>query len=227
MTKDEIHLIPIRFADEIVPGDDLSEKLAAALRRQRRSLKDGDVIVMKHKVVSKAEGQVVRLSTVATSQPAKLWARVSRSDARVVQLAFSESKRIVRKNKGVLITETRHGLICANSGVDISNVDGGKTAVLLPKHPDRSAARLRSRISKILGVRVAVIISDSFGRPWREGLTEVAIGVAGMKTILDHRGRRDSHGYMLPAWSAASLIARRFVLCVASNISPVAAPLAI
>lgn len=224
MTKDEIHLIPIRFTDDIVPGDDLSAKLAAALRRQRRALKDGDVIVMKHKIVSKAEGQVVLLDRVIPSAPAKTWARICRSDARVVELAFSESKRIVRKNKGVLITETRHGMVCANSGVDISNVDGGKTAVLLPKHPDRSAAHLRSRISKMLGVSVAVIISDSFGRPWREGLTEVAIGVAGMKPIIDHRGRRDSHGYKLHASEEAvadELACAAGLVCGKLNRTPV------
>jgi len=113
-----------------------------------------------------------------------------------------ESKRIIRKKmlekkRGVLITETRHGLVCANSGVDASNVDGGKRAVLLPRNPDRFASRLRSQIKKSLGVPVAVIISDSFGRPWREGLTEVAIGVAGMKPLLDYRGKRDPHGYQL------------------------------
>jgi len=106
---------------------------------------------------------------------------------------------MLRKKTGVLITETRHGMVCANSGVDASNVDGGKSAVLLPKDPDRSAVLMRSQIKKLLGISVAVIISDSFGRPWREGLTEVAIGVAGMKPLLDYRGNRDPHGYRLRA----------------------------
>jgi coenzyme F420-0:L-glutamate ligase/coenzyme F420-1:gamma-L-glutamate ligase len=117
----------------------------------------------------------------------------------VIELALSESKRVVRKKKGVLITETRHGFVCANSGVDVSNVDGGESAVLLPEDPDRSAASLRARLRRNSGVDVAVIISDSFGRPWREGLTEVAIGVAGMKSVVDYRGRRDPHGYPLHA----------------------------
>jgi coenzyme F420-0:L-glutamate ligase/coenzyme F420-1:gamma-L-glutamate ligase len=99
----------------------------------------------------------------------------------------------------VLITETRHGFICANSGVDVSNVDGGESAVLLPKDPDRSAATLRSQLKRLTGAEIAVIISDSFGRPWREGLTEVAIGVSGMRSIVDYRGRRDAHGYPLHA----------------------------
>jgi coenzyme F420-0:L-glutamate ligase/coenzyme F420-1:gamma-L-glutamate ligase len=106
---------------------------------------------------------------------------------------------MVGMKRGVLITETRHGFICANSGVDASNVDGGDSALLLPKDPDRSAARLRSQVKRALRVSVAVIISDSFGRPWREGLTEVAIGVAGMKPLLDYRGKRDPHGYQLRA----------------------------
>jgi coenzyme F420-0:L-glutamate ligase/coenzyme F420-1:gamma-L-glutamate ligase len=116
-----------------------------------------------------------------------------------VQLALNESRRIVRKRKGVLITETRHGFVCANSGVDVSNVDGGESAALLPEDPDVSASRLRSGITKSMGVSVAIIISDSFGRPWREGLTEVAVGLAGMQPLLDYRGKRDPHGYPLHA----------------------------
>jgi coenzyme F420-0:L-glutamate ligase/coenzyme F420-1:gamma-L-glutamate ligase len=204
MTAAEIRVIPVPFAGEIRPGDDLMKKLQTALRHQKQSLQTGDVLVIKHKVVSKAEGGIVELTSVKPSRAAKNWAQKSGADARLVELVVRESKRIVRKKvlakkKGVLITETRHGLVCANSGVDASNVDGGDRAVLLPKDSDRSAARLRSHIKKTLGVSVAVIISDSFGRPWREGLTEVAIGVAGMKPFLDYRGKRDPHGYQLRA----------------------------
>lgn len=195
----EIRVIPVPLAGEILPGDDLDEKLTAALKHQKLKLQPGDIVVVKHKIVSKAEGRVVQLSGVEPSPPAKSWARQTGYDARVIELALSESKRIVRKEKGVLITETRHGFICANSGVDVSNVDGGESAVLLPKDPDRSAATLRSRLKRVCRADVAVIISDSFGRPWREGLTEVAIGVAGMKSIADYRGQRDSHGYPLHA----------------------------
>jgi coenzyme F420-0:L-glutamate ligase/coenzyme F420-1:gamma-L-glutamate ligase len=195
----EIRVIPVRLAGEIFPGDSLAEKLSASLKHQRLKLQPGDILVVKHKVVSKAEGQIARLNTVKPSQAARAWSRRTGTDARVIELVLSESKRIVRKKKGVLITETRHGFICANSGVDVSNVDGGESAVLLPKDPDRSAATLRSRMKKLTGAEVAVIISDSFGRPWREGLTEVAIGVAGMKSIVDYRGRRDAHGYPLHA----------------------------
>jgi coenzyme F420-0:L-glutamate ligase/coenzyme F420-1:gamma-L-glutamate ligase len=191
--------MPVRLAGEISPGDNIAEKLSAALRHQKLKLQSGDILVVKHKIISKAEGQVVRLNTVNPSPAARAWSRRTGTDARVIELALSESKRIVRKKKGVLITETRHGFICANSGVDVSNVDGGESAVLLPKDPDRSAATLRSQLKRLTGAEIAVIISDSFGRPWREGLTEVAIGVAGMRSIVDYRGRRDEHGYPLHA----------------------------
>lgn len=199
----EIRIIPVPFAAEIQPADDLAEKLAAALKHQKLELHSQDILVVKHKIVSKAEGQIVRLRDVKPSPAAKIWAAESGADARVVELALSESTRIVRKKQGVLITETRHGFVCANSGVDVSNVDGGESAVLLPKDPDGSARRLRSRLKKICGVYVAVIISDSFGRPWREGLTEVAIGISGMKPLVDYRGRRDQHGYKLHASAEA------------------------
>jgi coenzyme F420-0:L-glutamate ligase/coenzyme F420-1:gamma-L-glutamate ligase len=195
----EIRVIPVPLAGEILPADDLAEKLAAALKHQKVKLESGDIVVVKHKIVSKAEGRLVTLDSVKASPAAKAWSRRTGTDARAIELALSESKRIVRKKKGVLITETRHGFVCANSGVDVSNVDGGESAVLLPKDPDRSAASLRLQLKRLFGVDIAVIISDSFGRPWREGLTEVAIGVAGMKSIVDYRGRRDPHGYPLHA----------------------------
>jgi coenzyme F420-0:L-glutamate ligase / coenzyme F420-1:gamma-L-glutamate ligase len=193
----EIRVIPVSFAQEIRRGDDVIEKLRTELRHQKMSLRDGDVLVIKHKIISKTEGQMVELESVKPSRMAVSWARQSGADARVVELALQESERIVRKKQGVLITQTRQGLVCANSGVDASNVNGGHSAVLLPRDPDGSAARLRSQIKRQIGVTVAVIISDSFGRPWREGLTEVAIGIAGMKPLLDYRGKRDPHGYRL------------------------------
>jgi coenzyme F420-0:L-glutamate ligase/coenzyme F420-1:gamma-L-glutamate ligase len=195
----EMRVIPVPLAGEILPGDDLAEKLSAALKHHKLKLQRGDILVVKHKIVSKAEGRVVRLNSVNPSPATRAWSRRAGTDARVIELALSESKRVVRKKKGVLITETRHGFICANSGVDVSNVDGGESAVLLPKDPDRTAAILRSRVVQLTGAEIAVIVSDSFGRPWREGLTEVAIGVAGMKSIVDYRGRRDPHGYSLHA----------------------------
>jgi coenzyme F420-0:L-glutamate ligase/coenzyme F420-1:gamma-L-glutamate ligase len=193
----EIRIIPVPLSDEIRPGDALADRLVHALKRHKLALEAGDILVVKHKVVSKAEGQLVRLDTVRPSGESRTWARRYKLDARVIELALRESKSVVRKKDGVLITETRHGFICANSGVDVSNVDGGTHAVLLPSNPDRSAEQLRSELRTRFKIEVPVIISDSFGRPWREGLTEVAIGVAGMKAVHDCRAQRDPHGYRL------------------------------
>jgi coenzyme F420-0:L-glutamate ligase / coenzyme F420-1:gamma-L-glutamate ligase len=195
----EIRILPLAVSGEIRSGDSLCVRLLAAAKNLRVRFQEGDILVVKHKVVSKAEGAIVALDEVHPSAASKHWARRYRLDARVSELALRESRRIVRKERGVLITQTKHGFVCANSGVDVSNVDGGKHAVLLPTNPDRSAAKLRSAIKKALGIDVAVIISDSFGRPWREGLTEVAIGTAGIEPLVDYRGRRDPHGYSLHA----------------------------
>ena len=193
----ELQIIPVPLADEIQPGDSLIEKLLGALSSADRKLKPGDILIVKHKIVSKAEGQVVDLEDIKPSARTRIWARRYKLDPRVTQLALRNGKRIVRKKGGVLITETRHGLICANSGVDVSNVNGGRHALLLPADPDRSAAQLSKELKKSLGLSIPVIITDSFGRPWREGLTEVAIGVAGMRALHDYRGRRDPYGYPL------------------------------
>ena len=195
----EIRILPVPFDGEIWPGDSLCAKLLAAAHSAALKFLGGDILVIKHKVVSKSEGAMVALDEIRPSKAAKLWAHRHGLDARVSELAIRESRRIVRRKRGVMITETRHGFICANSGVDISNVDGGRHAVMLPINPDGSAAKLRREIRKQLKIEVAVIVSDSFGRPWREGLTEVAIGVAGMRPLLDYRGRRDAHGYSLHA----------------------------
>jgi len=195
----EIRILPLAISGEIRAGESLSARLLAAARSLRLTFLDGDVLVVKHKVVSKAEGAMVALDSIRPSKASRIWARRYGLDARVSELAVRESRRIVRRKHGVLITETRHGFVCANSGVDVSNVDGGRHAVLLPVNPDHSAARLRRALTKQLGIEIAVIVSDSFGRPWREGLTEVAIGVAGMQPLVDYRGRSDPHGYSLHA----------------------------
>jgi coenzyme F420-0:L-glutamate ligase / coenzyme F420-1:gamma-L-glutamate ligase len=195
----EIRIIPLPLSGEIRPGDSLSNEIMAALRRHKLSLQRGDILIVKHKIVSKAEGQMVELCDVKPSAASRAWARRYKLDARVVELALFQSRRIVRRKRGVLITETRQGFICANTGVDVSNVDGGRHALLLPKDPDRSAAKLQRALKKHLRISIPVIITDSFGRPWREGLTEVAIGIAGMRALHDYRGRRDAHGYPLRA----------------------------
>jgi coenzyme F420-0:L-glutamate ligase/coenzyme F420-1:gamma-L-glutamate ligase len=193
----ELRIIPVTLAEEILPGDSLAEKLAHGLKHLNLSLRKGDILVVKHKIVSKAEGRLIELDSINPSASSRAWARRYDLDARVTEVALAESKRVVRRKRGVLITETRHGLICANSGVDASNVDGGRHALLLPKNPDRSAARLHRELKQSLKFSIPVIITDSFGRPWREGLTEVAIGVAGMQALHDYRGHHDPHGYPL------------------------------
>jgi coenzyme F420-0:L-glutamate ligase / coenzyme F420-1:gamma-L-glutamate ligase len=192
-------ILPIVVSGEIRAGESLIARFIEAAHKLGTPFQDGDILVVKHKVVSKSEGAVVALDSISPSSAVRKWASNYGLDARVSELAVRESRRIVRRKRGVLITETKHGFICANSGVDVSNVDGGLHAVLLPDDPDRSAAKLRQDLKQQVGREIAVIVSDSFGRPWREGLTEVAIGVAGMRPLVDYRGRRDPHGYSLHA----------------------------
>jgi len=184
---------------QVRPGDSLPGLLLEALKHQKQRLLPGDILVIKHKIVSKAEGQLVDLNQVKPSAASRNWARRYCLDSRVIELAISQSRRVVRRKRGVLITETHHGLICANSGVDVSNVDGGRHALLLPNDPDDSAAQIHQALKKSLRLYIPVIITDTFGRPWREGLTEVAIGVAGMMVLHDYRGRRDPYDYTLQA----------------------------
>ena len=193
----ELRVIPVRFAGDIKAGDSVVEKLSTSLNAQQLRLEEGDIVVVTHKIISKAEGAIVSLARISPSRKAERWAKRYSLDSRVVQLALSQGRRIVRMRHGVLITETQHGLVCANSGVDVSNVDGGISAVLLPRDPDGSAESLYRGIKNKLRISVPVIIADTFGRAWREGLTEVAIGVAGMKVFRDYRGKRDAHGYPL------------------------------
>jgi coenzyme F420-0:L-glutamate ligase/coenzyme F420-1:gamma-L-glutamate ligase len=189
----------IPFPDEVRPGDALAQLLLESMRRCRLRFHPGDILVVKHKIVSKSEGRVVDLATIQPSDESMAWAQQYSLDPRVIELALRESRAIIRRKNGVLITETHHGFLCANGGIDVSNVDGGRHALLLPEDPDRSAAALRRELKERTGIAVPVIITDTFGRPWREGLTEFAIGIAGMKALRDDRGRRDPHGYKLQA----------------------------
>src|SRR5215472_12442867 len=183
----ELCAIPVLGLGEGLPGDSIADLIVDTLALSGLRLHAGDILVVKHKIVSKAEGRTVELASIKPSSAAQKFAIKNNVDARVVELAMREAKRIVRKEH-VLITEPSHGFICANSGVDVSNVDGGKTAVLLPIDPDRSAQQILRRIRKRTTLHVPVIIADSFGRAWREGLNEVAIGVAGMDPNRDYRG---------------------------------------
>ncbi len=198
MPQPEIGLYPIPGLPEIVPGSNLSSALADAVRTSGLGLQDFDILVVAHKIVSKAEGRILPLGQVEPSKLASDWASQCEKDPRVIELALQEARRIVRMENGVLITETRHGFVCANSGVDTSNVPPG-CAVLLPEDPDASAEELRKKLEQIFEVRLGVIVSDTFGRPWRDGLVNVAIGLAGLNPVIDYRGSRDTFGKMMRA----------------------------
>jgi coenzyme F420-0:L-glutamate ligase/coenzyme F420-1:gamma-L-glutamate ligase len=198
----ELRALPVLSIREVFPGDSVANLIVDALALRGLRFHAGDILVVKHKIVSKAEGRTVVLDTVKPSSAAKRFAAGNGVDARVVELALLEATRVVRK-KHVLITENRQGLVCANSGVDVSNVDGGKTAALLPADADRSAATIHRTLKQRTGLYIPVIIADSFGRAWRDGLCEVAIGVAGMKVIHNYRGRRDPYGYKIHATEEA------------------------
>jgi coenzyme F420-0:L-glutamate ligase/coenzyme F420-1:gamma-L-glutamate ligase len=172
-------------------GDNLAKLIVDACRRMRFGLKDHDVIVVAHKAVSKTEGQVIKLRDIQPSELASDIAKKGHSTPEVVELALKEASSIVKNFKGRLITETKHGFIMPFSGVDQSNVDGGASAVLLPVDPDASAKDLREALLRLTGRKLAVIISDSTGRPFRRGTTDIAIGVSGITPIVDLRGRSD------------------------------------
>ncbi len=188
----ELRVIPVEGLPEIGEGDDVGALIAA-----RAAVEDGDVVVVSQKVVSKAEGRVVRLADVEPSLLAV--ALAAGQDARRLEVILGEAVRIVRARPPLVIAETRHGLVCASAGVDASNAPAPDTVVLLPVDPDASARRIRRRLQELTGRRVGVVISDSFGRPWRKGIVDVAVGVAGVCPLLDLRGRRDAAGYELHA----------------------------
>jgi len=190
-----LELLGVEGLPEVKSGDDLGELISA-----RAKLYPGDVVVVAQKVVSKSEGRVVDLDTVTASPRARELAKqlIAQPDPRVVQVVLDESVRVIRSER-VLITETRHGFVCANSGVDHSNVGGRNALTLLPVDPDASARRLGERLRKLSGVEVGVIVSDTFGRPWRLGIVNVAIGVAGLPAVIDLRGSLDDDGKPLHA----------------------------
>jgi len=193
----EIRIIGLTGIPEVKPGDDLPGLILAAAQRQKMPLQEGDVLVVTQKVVSKAEGRLLELSAVEPSDFARRFAAQWGKDARLVEVVLRESARVVRMDRGVLIVETKHGFVCANAGVDASNTGRPDLVSLLPEDPDRSAEEIRAQISEQAGVNVAVIISDSFGRPWRSGIDQVALGVAGLLPLKDYAGQRDPSGYEL------------------------------
>ena len=193
-----IAVIPIPGLPLIQPGDDLAGLLARAIDDARVGIKSNDVVVVCQKVVSKAEGAVVRLADVTPSPIAlRLAEQTQGKDPRAVEVVLRQTKRIVRNDRGHLIVETVHGWVCANAGMDESNGIGDGIVTLLPDDADASAERLRAALSERFGAALAVVVTDTFGRPWREGLVEVAIGCAGMEPLLDLRGREDLQGRTL------------------------------
>jgi len=191
-----IQLLALHGAPEIQPGDDLTRLIIESVAASGVVLESGDVLVVTQKVVSKAEGRLVDLATVEPSDLAQRFADRWKKDPRHVEVVLRESVRLVRMDRGIIISETRHGFVCANAGVDASNV-AGDVACLLPLDPDGSAASLRAALMRRLGIDLAVIISDSFGRPWRNGITNVAIGVAGLAPLTDYRGQPDDFGRVM------------------------------
>lgn len=181
---------------EIHPGDDLGRLVVEAVAKAGLRVGAGDIFVITQKIVSKAEGRIVTLENVSASPLAREWAATQQKDARVLELILRETRRVVRMDRGILIVETKNGFVCANAGVDASNCPEG-TASLLPENPDESARNLRAKFEKAFDVSLAVIISDTFGRPWREGVVNVALGVAGFAPLLDYRGQPDDFGRAL------------------------------
>jgi coenzyme F420-0:L-glutamate ligase/coenzyme F420-1:gamma-L-glutamate ligase len=191
-------VIGVEGLGEVRPGDDVADLIVRAAEGQGTRLQSGDVLVIGQKIVSKAEGRLVRLGDVVPSPVARTMAAGLGRDPRLVEIILRESSRVVRMDKGVLVVETHHGWVCANAGVDQSNVDRD-TVALLPEDPDRSAREARERLRTVHGVEVGVIVADTFGRPWREGLTNVAIGVAGLAPLLTYVGELDPAGHQLQA----------------------------
>jgi coenzyme F420-0:L-glutamate ligase/coenzyme F420-1:gamma-L-glutamate ligase len=193
-----LQIFPLGGLPEIAPGDRLGSLIVHAVHEAAFAPRADDIFVVAQKIVSKAEGRLVRLDSVEPSQRAAQWATQYGKDPRLIELVLQQTRRIVRMERGVIVAETRHGFICANAGVDASNVPEG-TALVLPEDPDRWAQQVRDELSANFGVRVAVIVSDTFGRPWREGLVNVALGVAGIPAIVDYRGQHDTGGKLLSA----------------------------
>lgn len=190
-------VVPLTGMPEVRPGDDLAALLWSAAQSSAAGLEAGDVVVVAQKIVSKAEGARVSLASVDPSPMAREWAEAWNHDPRLVEVVLRESVRIVKMARGLIVSETRHGFICANAGVDASNSGEEDMAILLPREPDRSAEQLRDSLGRLAGCDLAVIVADSFGRPWRQGVTQVAVGSAGLAPIVDLRGERDADGRML------------------------------
>jgi coenzyme F420-0:L-glutamate ligase/coenzyme F420-1:gamma-L-glutamate ligase len=194
---DTIEIIPVKGLPLIVPGDNLAELITKAAKKQGTPIQEQDVIVITHVVTSKAEGNIINLDSIIPSKQAIEIAKKTEKDPALVEVVLKETKEIIRLGENSIITETKNGIICANAGVDRSNVAGERNVVPLPKDPNESAEKIRKQIEEVTGDNIAVIISDTHGRPFRNGEINVAIGVSGIKPIRDRRGEKDLFGYTL------------------------------
>ncbi|RLI04834.1 coenzyme F420-0:L-glutamate ligase, partial [Candidatus Bathyarchaeota archaeon] len=192
-----VEIIGIEGIPVIKPGDDLAKIICEAIKKQGLTLEEGDILVISQTIVSKAENAIIKLSNVKPSIKARIIAKSTSKQPEIVEVILKEASEIIRLRNTHLITRTKHGFICANSGVDLSNVSGGDMVTTLPKNPDLSAKKIREQIKKLTGTDVVVIISDTSGRPFRMGQVNISIGVSGMNPILDRRGEKDLFGYEL------------------------------
>ncbi|MDG6905314.1 MAG: coenzyme F420-0:L-glutamate ligase [Nitrososphaerota archaeon] len=206
-----LEIIPVQGIGEVLRGDNLGELITRACSVQGLRLQTGDIVCVTHKIVSKSEGRVLSLSDITPSKFAIKAARHIQKEPQQVEVILSESRRIVKMVRGLIISETPQGFVCANAGVDQSNVEMGKI-LLLPRRPDETAKKIRTAIRKRTKRDVAVIITDTFGRPWREGQVDVAIGLSGIDPFTDYRGRKDQYGFNLKA----------SVICVADELASAA-----
>lgn len=209
--KNKIEIIGLEYIPDISEGVDIGEIIVDSMKRMGLEPKEGDIFVVSHIIISKSEGRVVDLSSIKPSEFAIKIAEESGKDPRQIELVLRESKRIVRMRGGLIISETNGGIVCANAGVDLSNAGRGRAA-LLPLDPDRSAKKIRERIRELTGVEVAIIISDTHGRPLRNGAINVAIGCSGIEPLLDRRGERDLYGRELTAK----------IICIADELASAA-----
>lgn len=195
----QITITGIKGIPDVHPGDNLPDLISRGLDLSEVSLQAGDILVVTQKIVSKAEGRIIDLKDIEPSAFAIDYARKWNKDPRQIEVVLRESARIVRMDKGIIISETRHGFVCANAGVDASNVQGGHIVTLLPVDSDASARQIREAMRQRAGVDVPVIISDSFGRAWRNGIINIAVGVSGLAPLIDYRGLDDTYGYRMSA----------------------------
>ena len=193
----QLTITAINGLPEIAPGNDLAKLIRDAARAQHEEIREGDIVVIAQKIVSKSEGRIVHLADVVPGERAREMADESGKDARQIEVVLGECAKIVRWERGILICETHHGFVCANAGVDRSNAGAPDTVILLPVDPDASATRLRDAFRTTTGATVSVVVTDTFGRAWREGHTNVAIGIAGLPALKRYIGQRDPEGYEL------------------------------